>query len=134
MQNVIASIILALTPGIYLGIVSLPILIWVILLIVKTQLGAGAGKTASTVVNSKVNVILYSIFTGKRSSRMWRGGCSCTVVSICAGPMINFFGPKLCMAFGTTGYAVCRIAFIPSEVESHGVDLRVGSLVHRCLQ
>nr|XP_031862204.1 uncharacterized protein CI109_002167 [Kwoniella shandongensis]KAA5529276.1 hypothetical protein CI109_002167 [Kwoniella shandongensis] len=75
-QNLISSSVLALTPGIYLAL---------------TAMGAGAGKPTSVIFNAKVNVILYSIFT---------------FTSILAGPAVNIFGPKLCLAFGTTGYAV----------------------------
>lgn len=60
-QNMIASICLAMTPGIYSGIVSIPSE-RLTTADEQTQLGAGAGKSASIVVNSQVNVIVYAIF------------------------------------------------------------------------
>ncbi|WOO79916.1 uncharacterized protein LOC62_02G003430 [Vanrija pseudolonga] len=75
-QNLICSCVLAMTPGILLAL---------------TAMGAGGGKPNTVSFFNQTNVILYSVFT---------------VSSILAGSAINMFGPRYCLAFGSTGYAL----------------------------
>ncbi|RFU33869.1 hypothetical protein B7463_g2471, partial [Scytalidium lignicola] len=73
-QNFIMGCILACLPGIYLAL---------------TGLGAGGGQPSSQHVASITNSILYGVYT---------------FFGWCAGPFLNFLGPKITIMIGGLGY------------------------------
>jgi hypothetical protein len=59
---------------------------------VQISLGAGAGRPESAKFSNFANLIAYAFFS-----------VSCVV----CGPLVNMWGPRICLALGATGYAVC---------------------------
>ncbi|WVQ81447.1 hypothetical protein IAT38_003571 [Cryptococcus sp. DSM 104549] len=75
-QNIIGATVQGLCPGIYVSIVSM---------------GAGGGQPTSAHFSNVANLIVYCIFS-----------ISC----IACGPLVNLWGPRICLSLGASGYAM----------------------------